>query len=206
MKIAVLGWGSLTWNRRNLQIKNNWKKDGPFLPIEFARISLDGRLTLVLYPPAQEVHSFWVHSVFQKLDYAKENLCTRENTNLDKIGFISIKDDRYNCQAAPAILSNIRDWANKRGLDAVIWTDLKSNFMRKTETDFTEENVIVYLCSLSREKLENAETYIRRAPKQISTKMRPLIEEKLAGLKGGAVTGSFENSTYLHKNKPNSLS
>ena len=183
MKIAILGWGSLIWDRRNLQIKNNWKEDGPFLPIEFARISMDGRLTLVLYHPAQEVQSFWAYSAFQKLDYAKENLRTRENTNPGKIGYISIKDERYNCQAAPDVLSNIRDWANESGLDAVIWTDLKSNFVRKTETDFTKENAIAYLCNLSREKLENAETYIRRAPKQISTKMRPLIEEKLAGLK-----------------------
>jgi len=45
-KIIVLGWGSLIWDPRELKIKNSeWQKDGPNLPIEFARISQDGRLT-----------------------------------------------------------------------------------------------------------------------------------------------------------------
>ena len=50
MKIAILGWGSLVWNPRNLSIINSaWHPDGVLLPIEFARISRDGRLTLVRY-------------------------------------------------------------------------------------------------------------------------------------------------------------
>jgi hypothetical protein len=48
MKIAVLGWGSLIWQPRELRISLPiWKTDGPELPVEFARVSMDGRLTLV---------------------------------------------------------------------------------------------------------------------------------------------------------------
>jgi 1-acyl-sn-glycerol-3-phosphate acyltransferase len=50
MRIAVLGWGSLIWSPGNLKIDREWHEDGPFLPIEFARVSQDGRLTLVLFP------------------------------------------------------------------------------------------------------------------------------------------------------------
>ncbi|HOW68396.1 MAG TPA: hypothetical protein P5055_13320 [Candidatus Paceibacterota bacterium] len=48
MSIAILGWGSLIWNPRDLPITGDWQGDGPVLPIEFTRISDNGRLTLVI--------------------------------------------------------------------------------------------------------------------------------------------------------------
>ena len=46
-KIAVLAWGSLIEKPAVLStIIDNWKPDGPKLPIEFARKSNDGYLTL----------------------------------------------------------------------------------------------------------------------------------------------------------------
>ena len=47
---AILAWGSLTWEPKDLNfIKDvGWKNYGPTLPIEFARISNNGRLTLVI--------------------------------------------------------------------------------------------------------------------------------------------------------------
>ena len=55
MEIAVLGWGSLIWCPRELILAGEWKPDGPFLPVEFARVSQDKRLTLVLYPGTEPV-------------------------------------------------------------------------------------------------------------------------------------------------------
>jgi hypothetical protein len=58
MKIAVLGWGSLLWEQGVLRLASRWRTDGPWLPIEFARLSDRGRLTLVIHPesPAQQAY------------------------------------------------------------------------------------------------------------------------------------------------------
>ena len=61
MKIAILGWGSLIWQPKDLKFDANigWKEKGPILPIEFARISKDGRLTLVITKDAKEVKTYF---------------------------------------------------------------------------------------------------------------------------------------------------
>jgi hypothetical protein len=47
-RIAILGWGSLIWEPRELETIGGWQMGGPVLPIEFSRVSNDGRLTLVV--------------------------------------------------------------------------------------------------------------------------------------------------------------
>ena len=50
MIIAILGWGSLIWEPKELEFdrKIGWLENGPILPIEFARISNNKRLTSLL--------------------------------------------------------------------------------------------------------------------------------------------------------------
>jgi hypothetical protein len=43
MRVSIIGWGSLIWRPEVLQIESRWRRDGPSLPIEFARISGDGK-------------------------------------------------------------------------------------------------------------------------------------------------------------------
>lgn len=43
MKIAVLGWGSLIWKRGNLAVAGDFIPAGPRVPIEYCRVSTDGR-------------------------------------------------------------------------------------------------------------------------------------------------------------------
>jgi hypothetical protein len=39
VKIAILAWGSLIWDRRDLQIAGDWQAGGPIVKIEFSRVS-----------------------------------------------------------------------------------------------------------------------------------------------------------------------
>ena len=48
LRISVLAWGSIVWDRRNFAIIPDFEPNGPCLPIEFCRVSRDRRLTLVI--------------------------------------------------------------------------------------------------------------------------------------------------------------
>ena len=78
MNIAYLAWGSLVWDPRNLPIQRRWFDDGPFAPVEFARQSDDGRLTLVLDEQAEPVRLLWARSTSSDVNQAREALKERE--------------------------------------------------------------------------------------------------------------------------------
>jgi hypothetical protein len=133
MKIAILGWGSLTWDSRDLPIFGTWQKDGPILPIEFSRISNDGRLTLVIDERnGVKVPTRYALSSRTDLELAITDLQHREGTpNRDRIGFVDLQRNRQSDRAlstAPATCERIRLWAWKNRFDAVIWTALGPNF------------------------------------------------------------------------------
>ena len=178
MKIAVLGWGSLSWDPRNLHTTGEWLGDGPQLPIEFARVSDDGRLTLVLFPSAEKVQVLWNYMNTGDLGEAIENLREREvpkARNARYIGFVKINNEGYRCNVIPDITSEIKEWVKRKNIDAVIWTDLPSNFKQ----EFTDNNVIKYLENLPPEAKEKAKEYIKRTPLQVQTRMRKVIKERL---------------------------
>jgi hypothetical protein len=79
MRCAVLAWGSLVWDPRNLQVAADFAPNGPLLPIEFCRISRDGRLTLVVDETFGAVcTTYSAPSAIETLDAAIENLRLRE--------------------------------------------------------------------------------------------------------------------------------
>lgn len=171
--IACLGWGSLVWNPGELPIRRKWFEDGPLLPLEFARQSRDGRITLVLENKADLVRSLW--SVFDTIDItvAKEALRRREG---------NIKPEHVGCwrvgEEVPGIMGQLDQWANARGIAAVIWTNLPKKFSERDRSP-SEEEVLNYLKSLRGGARSSAEEYVRRAPKQIDTKYRRTIEAEL---------------------------
>ena len=69
--IVCLGWGSLIWCPDSLPTIGDWHADGPDLPVEFARQSKDGRITLVIEPGAKRVPVLWTRLTVGSIDAAR---------------------------------------------------------------------------------------------------------------------------------------
>lgn len=174
MNIAILGWGSLIWQSKELKFNQEfgWKKDGPLLAVEFARISKNGRLTLVITPNGTEVQTLYTVSDYKTIDEAVLDLAVREGSGRKSIGFYDktkneFSDDNFQFK------DKIQEWINPTDFDAVIWTNLKENWTEKTD------DRIKYLKGLKGETKTLAEEYIRKTPKQIRTVYRKEIENQL---------------------------
>lgn len=175
--IVCLGWGSLIWCPRGLPCIGDWHCDGPNLPIEFARRSRDGRVTLVIEQDSDPVPVLWTELRVDSVDDARRALADREDVCLSRyprsIGHWSSADASHHHES-----TGIGDWARSRGADVAVWTALKPRFDDKLMTP-TSAQVIGHL--RSREGLERikAERYVRKAPPQIKTAYRKAIELEL---------------------------
>ncbi len=176
MQIAYLAWGSLVWDARRLPITGSWNEDGPQLPIELARVSRDGRLTLVLHAGVPPVRTYWALATTTTVAEARERLRLREGTVDRFIGSVPIAHE-----ATTEIAQTVERWRKRRGLDAVVWTDLPANFEEAAGYGhpLTAENAIKYLLSLPVKQRRRAEEYIRKAPRQTQTPLRQIIEQRL---------------------------
>ncbi|CUS37643.1 hypothetical protein [Candidatus Nitrospira nitrificans] len=173
MNIACLGWGSLIWDPRSLPIQRQWFEDGPFVPVEFTRQSSDGRITLVVEPTAAPVRVLWALMLPTELQAAKEALRDREgitgNDWRSRIG------SWERSEVTPQLVAGLSDWAQAHGLDAAVWTALGPKF-NGNDTSPTVDQVVQYLRTLTGATRDNAERYVRCAPRQIDTAYRRRIE------------------------------
>jgi len=169
-RIAVLGWGSLVWDPRELPIQREWFKDGPLVQVEFARQSKDNRITLVLKENAPPVRSLWAIMDCTELEYAKEALRKREGCrNSEAI------HDWPKRESSPKLIHGLKTWAALCSIEAVIWTGLSPTFNDNENTTIIEQ-VLKHLNALSGAERDNAERYVRNAPRQIDTPYRRRIE------------------------------
>ena len=135
MKIAILGWGSLIWDRRDLPISGEWQRGGPVLPIEFSRISTRGEragcLTLVIDEQyGENVPTRFALSLRTNLDDAIADLRIREGTTSDRIGYVNLvrnTERDFARQQHPSVCDTIKVCAQAHRCDAVVWTALPSN-------------------------------------------------------------------------------
>jgi len=185
MIIACLGWGSLIWDPRTLPIRRVWFEDGPFAPVEFSRLSSDGRITLVIDRGAAPVRLMWAQMASTELDEARAALRDREQITAKEwnafIGAWKRGDP------APDTIPEISGWAEARGIDGVVWTALGPKFDGLEKGDRPSvEQVIAYLSGLTGPRREHAKNYIEQTPRQIDTEYRRRIEASLGwGLPGG---------------------
>ena len=173
MKIVCLGWGSLIWDPRVLRCKGAWHEDGPHLPLEFARTSADGRLTLVLLQSASSLPSLWVELDYATAAQAQEALAGREACGLRWIGLWTAKGST---EGAGTLA--IGAWARSRGFDAVVWTALPPKFNRiEGQGPRSAEEAVTYLQGLDVSGFSRAHEYVERAPAQVRTSFRSHIEK-----------------------------
>jgi hypothetical protein len=95
----------------------------------------------------------------------------REGTITANIGFWMRASGRHRARDSEAAES-VRRWAVHENIDAVIWTDLASNFRQQMGYDFSVLSAVKYLENLDGQAKEIALTYIRRAPAFIQTPLR----------------------------------
>lgn len=176
MNIAVIGWGSLIWDPRNLDIEPEWHADGPKLPIEFARVSKRDRLTLVLVDGAPLQTTLWARSRKTTLADAVKDLQTREDTSEPDIGRWAATQTlkSHGLDVVPIISV----WATNHALDGVVWTALGPKMPDGRNGLASNDELIDYITLLiANGKGQTAREYIEKAPTQIDTPMRSRIRE-----------------------------
>jgi hypothetical protein len=188
MRCAVLAWGSLMWDLRELQVAADFAPNGPLLPIEFCRISRDGRLTLVVDETYGAVcTTYSAPSAIESLDEAIENLRLREGAaNAEVVGFVELasgKQSDFATQSHPNSVAAIGAWATSNGYDAAIWTALASNFEEPDRggEPFSVTAAIRYLEALEsrdRAAFTRALDYIRKAPPEVETPVRDQVNKR----------------------------
>ena len=188
MKTAVLAWGSLLWDPRDLQTAAEFAANGPLLPIEFCRISADGRLTLAIDETFGSVcKTYSAPCALDALDAAIENLRLREGMrNTRAVGFVETASGRQSDVAIerhPDAVATIAAWTESNGYDAAIWTALASNFDEpgKGGEPFSVTAAIRYLGTLQDQdgaKFARALAYIRQAPPEVETPVREEVVKR----------------------------
>ena len=181
-RIAILGWGSLVWEPRELATIGGWQMGGPVLPIEFSRVSNDGRLTLVVDERnGVDVPTRYILSSRPDLADAIDNLRLRENAPGNRgIGVFDRRNEIQNDHAkrsAPAAYSRISSWATERAMDGVIWTAIPPRFL--DGKDFSVLAAVNYLAGLKEPTKAIALAYIRNAPPEVVTPVRERIAQIL---------------------------
>lgn len=181
MDIAIIGWGSLIWDPRDLPRKGAWQKGGPVLPIEFSRISCDCRLTLVIDDDNGELLSTrFVRSPRSNLQDAIADLRDREGTVIKRIGFADLVHDEKSLNQYPGqtdVSAAVKLWATETDFDAAVWTALPPSFHQQSGKEFSLDNAVQYLEGLPKNSRQNALKYIENAPEEIDTPLRRRLRE-----------------------------
>lgn len=182
-QIAILGWGSLLWEGGTEfdRWHDDWRFDGPVLKLEFSRVSssrLDA-LTLVVDPEhGVENTVAWCLSRRRDPDDAVSDLRCREGTTLKNVGKLLLAHPEATRQSEHESEQRIATWAGARGLDAVIWTKLASNFNTEVKQPFSVPEALAHLKRLPPAGKARAAEYIWRAPEFIRTPLRSAVQRE----------------------------
>jgi DNA replication ATP-dependent helicase Dna2 len=177
--IACIGWGSLIWRPGSLPVRGRWFGDGPVLPLEFARQSGEGHLSLVIVPgeTVTATRTLWNILAVDDVDAARSALGERERIPRQNWNRHIGVWQSGRATSTPAETTVAR-WAERLRLDGAVWTALPVKFGGQERFPSAEE-VLNYLRSLQGDVRTRAEEYVRNAPSQINTPYRELIAAEL---------------------------
>ena len=182
MRIAVLGWGSLIWDRRDLMLAGPCRPTGPNLPVEFSRVSRDGQLTLVIDEDAHASRDL-AHQHPRRSRSGDRQSAPAQGMPVPRVSASSTPRHTRNdtaWQRHPRALVTIETWAMRNGYRSVIWTALASNFHEPdmAGVPFSVEAAMAYLAALDCERLGTALRYFRNAPPEIRTALRTAVDQR----------------------------
>ena len=193
-QIGCLAWGSLLWDPRTLPLIDSFRPAGPLMPIEFSRVALDGRVTLVVDPAAEPSPTWWATLAVDSLAEAIAALALREGVSQDRAGDWIGAEPRgggagVSGQTPGPVRAGIAAWLAMQPLDAVVWTALPA---RRPDGRFERPDgpeLVEHLRRLEGPARERAEQYIRLAPEGLRTPNR-LRFEAVFGWSPGAWPGA----------------
>ncbi len=188
MRIAYIAWGTLILEPDCLLIRGSWERNGPELPVEFARISDDGRVTLVLQPGAKPITTYSVVADQETLELARENLRLREGpkrcktrargewiASVDQVGTSRGRVEEEE-------LRSIRKWVRNKGYDAAVWTAIPPRLSHPKHGSIhslTVDGIVDYLRLVKPEVREMTRSYFRNVPLEVQTGLRHGIEQAM---------------------------
>lgn len=150
-------------------MKGRWRKDGPLLPVEFARRSGKGRLTLVTHATSEGQRTYWAQSGLTVRDEARENLRAREGTpNISDIHWATrtgLHDSN------DTIAGRVQGWLSEHAeIETAIWAGLKATLAPEDVV----AKAVEYLTSLmpNSDAYKSAHEYVVKTPSQIQTSVR----------------------------------
>lgn len=158
------------------------------MPLEFARISKDGRLTLVVYPTERDktdsdlvwmCPTYWAESSLLDVDVAREDLRKREGPpSVDAIHAVGPNEKVHHPEKS-GVEKTVIQWLQGRfDIDAAVWTGLRSNWKAKRGGSFSIPDALDYIREVET-KMDRADAafaklreYIRNAPIDVDTELR----------------------------------
>ena len=180
-RIAILGWGSLYWDREPSfdRHRGPWiERRGPVIRLEYSQIvaDKDDGLSLVIDPvagrPCMVGHAL---SRRRTLAAAVRDLAKREETDADNIGRIDVSTA---CGLGHDLdtLRSVLDWAVRAKMDAVLWTDTPSNFVQRTGRSFSVPAMLGHIRRLKPETKAKVAEYVWRSPPFVQTPLRRVLQ------------------------------
>ena len=168
MRIAVLGWGSLIREPRDLPIVGGWRHRGPRLPIELSRMShTRGHLTFVIDPRHKRLlPTRYALLRLDRVADAVSALAAREGCPPRRIGYVTAKRGARH-RSRTGQWRGVQKWLERYGLDAAVWTDLPPQPGR-----FTVDAAIRRWKRWPQLVRAAAREYVNMAPAEIDTELR----------------------------------